>query len=66
MGVSAIKRAVVLIVEDDFLIRMDAIEMIETAGFDTLEAADADQAIAILQRGPTFTSSSPTSRCRVL
>lgn len=52
MGVSAIKRAVVLIVEDDFLIRMDAIEMIETAGFDTLEAADADQAIAILTARP--------------
>ena len=31
--VMAIKRPVVLIVVDDFLIRMDAVEMIEAAGF---------------------------------
>jgi CheY-like chemotaxis protein len=40
-------RPVVLIVEDDLMIRMDAIEMIETPGFGTLEAANADEAIAI-------------------
>lgn len=50
--VVAIKRPVVLIVEDDFLIRMDAVEMIEAAGFDTLEAGDADEAIAILTARP--------------
>jgi CheY-like chemotaxis protein len=45
-------RPVVLIVEDELLIRMDAIEMIECAGFDTLEAANADEAIAILSARP--------------
>src|SRR3978361_2295480 len=45
-------RPVVLIVEDESLIRIDAIEMIEAAGFDTLEAANADEAIAILSARP--------------
>ena len=45
-------RPVVLIVEDELLIRMDAIEMIEAAGFDTLEAGNADEAIAILSTRP--------------
>jgi CheY-like chemotaxis protein len=48
----SVKRPVVLIVEDELLIRLDAIEMIEAAGFDTLEAADADAAIAILEARP--------------
>jgi CheY-like chemotaxis protein len=42
-------RPVVLIVEDEFLIRMDAVDMIRGAGFDVVEAADADEAIAILE-----------------
>lgn len=49
MQPSASKRPVVLIVEDETLIRMDAIEAIEAAGFDVIEAASADQAIAILE-----------------
>lgn len=44
------KRAVILIVEDESLIRMNAVEMIEEAGFEVVEAANADQAIAILER----------------
>jgi len=43
------KRPVVLIVEDDFLIRMHAAEMIEDAGFDVVEAASADEAILVLE-----------------
>jgi CheY-like chemotaxis protein len=43
------KRSVVLVVEDDFLIRMHAAEMIADAGFDVVEAASADEAIAILE-----------------
>ena len=35
------RRPVILIVEDELLIRLDAIEMIEAAGFDTLEAGNA-------------------------
>jgi len=47
-----VRRPVILIVEDELLIRLDAIEMIEAAGFDTLEAANADEAIAILEARP--------------
>jgi two-component system, response regulator PdtaR len=43
------KRILVLVVEGDFLLRMDAVQMIEEAGFDVLEAANADDAIAILE-----------------
>ncbi|MET3842018.1 response regulator [Bradyrhizobium sp. OAE829] len=37
-----------LIVEDEFLIRMDTRASLEAAGFDVLEAGHADEAIAIL------------------
>ena len=52
MGTSATSRPVVLIVEDDFLLRMNAAEMIGDAGFDVVEAANADEAIAILEARP--------------
>jgi CheY-like chemotaxis protein len=48
MQPSACKRAVVLIVEDEFLVRMGTRDAVETAGFDVLEAGDADEAIALL------------------
>jgi two-component system, response regulator PdtaR len=38
----------VLIVEDEFLVRMGTRAAVEMAGFDVLEAGDADEAIAIL------------------
>jgi two-component system, response regulator PdtaR len=44
------KRPVVLIVEDEFLIRMDAVDMVRAAGFDVVEAENADEAILILER----------------
>jgi CheY-like chemotaxis protein len=50
MGLEESKRPVVLIVEDELLLRMNAVDMIETAGFDVVEAANADEAIAILER----------------
>ena len=43
---------VVLIVEDEFLLRMDAAEMIEEAGFEVVQTANADEAIAILKVRP--------------
>jgi CheY-like chemotaxis protein len=49
MSFSSVKRPVILVVEDDFLIRMHAAEMIADAGFDVVEAASADQAILILE-----------------
>jgi two-component system, response regulator PdtaR len=48
MQPSACKRPVVLIVEDEFLVRMGTRAAVEMAGFDVLEAGDADEAIAIL------------------
>jgi two-component system, response regulator PdtaR len=39
---------VILIVEDEFLLRMDAADMISEAGFEVIQAANADEAIAIL------------------
>jgi CheY-like chemotaxis protein len=41
--------AVVLVVEDEMLLRMRAINMVEDAGYTSLEAVDADEAVAILQ-----------------
>jgi CheY-like chemotaxis protein len=45
----AARRRVVLVVEDEFLIRLHAAQMIEEAGFDVIEASNADEAIAILE-----------------
>src|SRR4051812_22702224 len=39
---------VVLVVEDEFLIRMQAVSMIEEAGYEVVDATNADEAIAIL------------------
>jgi PleD family two-component response regulator len=41
--------AVVLVVEDEMLLRMRAVDMVEDAGFTSIEAVDADQAVAILE-----------------
>jgi CheY-like chemotaxis protein len=41
-------RQVVLIVEDEALVRMTAVDMIEEAGFEILEAANADEATILL------------------
>ena len=38
-----------LIVEDEFLLRMEAADTIVAAGFEAVEAANADQAIEILE-----------------
>lgn len=43
------RNPVVLVVEDEPLLRISAVDMIEEAGFDVLEAADADDAIQILE-----------------
>ena len=55
MGLVECKRPVVLIVEDEFLLRLDAAEMIGEAGFEVVEAANADEAIEILEARPDIT-----------
>lgn len=42
-------KAVVLVVEDTAIIRMGAIDLVQSAGYEALEARDADQAIRILE-----------------
>jgi CheY-like chemotaxis protein len=49
MGLVEFSRPEVLIVEDEFLLRMDAVDIIAAAGFEAVEAANADQAIEILE-----------------
>jgi DNA-binding NtrC family response regulator len=44
------QKCVVLIVEDEALQRLDAVSMVEDAGFDAVEAANADEAIRILEK----------------
>ena len=40
---------IVLVVEDEMLLRMKAVDMVEDAGYISAEAIDADEALAILQ-----------------
>lgn len=42
-------KGVVLVVEDEPLVRMFAVDFVEDAGFDVVEAADANEAVAILE-----------------
>jgi CheY-like chemotaxis protein len=46
---NSIVPAVVLVVEDEMLLRMRAVDMVEDAGYTPVEAVDADQAVAILE-----------------
>lgn len=41
--------AVVLVVEDSAIIRMGAVDLVLSAGYEALEARDADEAIRILE-----------------
>src|ERR1700730_13132497 len=41
--------AVVLVVEDEMLLRMRAVDIVEDAGYTPVEAVDADEAVAILE-----------------
>jgi CheY-like chemotaxis protein len=43
------KSAAVLIVEDEPLVRLCAVSMVEEAGFEVVEATNADEAIRILE-----------------
>jgi CheY-like chemotaxis protein len=55
MGLVGSRRPVVLIVEDEFLLRSNAVDMIGEAGFEVVEAANADEAIEILEARPDIT-----------
>lgn len=42
-------KSVVLVVEDDMLIRMGAVDIVLSAGYEVLEARDADEAIRLME-----------------
>jgi len=42
-------KSVVLVVEDNTIVRMGAIDLVLTAGYEALEARDADEAIRFLE-----------------
>jgi DNA-binding NtrC family response regulator len=46
------RKTVVLVVEDSPLIRMGAVDLVIAAGFEAVEAGDADEAIGILEARP--------------
>lgn len=46
------KRRVVLVVEDEPIQRMMAMDLVEEAGFEAVEATDATQALLILEHRP--------------
>jgi CheY-like chemotaxis protein len=50
MSSSASGRSIVLVVEDEPLIRIMLVDALEDAGFSTLEAADGDHAIRLLEQ----------------
>lgn len=54
MSIADTTRPTVLVVEDDFLLRMDAVAIVGNAGFRAVEAANADQAIAIIEADPNI------------
>ena len=54
MSIADTTRPTVLVVEDDFLLRMDAVTIVGNAGFRAVEAANADEAIAIIEADPNI------------
>lgn len=50
MQPNASHRPIVLIVEDELLLRMDVTEILESSGLKVIEAGNADEAILILEQ----------------
>ncbi|HWV59203.1 MAG TPA: hypothetical protein VN034_01000 [Sphingopyxis sp.] len=62
-AVNDVSARTVLVVEDDPLVLLSAVAMIEDAGYDVLEAANADEAIALLEAIRRSASCLPISKC---
>jgi len=43
------EKALVMVVEDEALVRMDTVQMTEGAGYEVIEASNADEVILILE-----------------
>ena len=48
-------KTVVLVVDDEFLVRVVAVELLEEAGFKVIEAMNGDEAIRLLDAHPEVT-----------
>jgi CheY-like chemotaxis protein len=48
----ATARPTILVVEDEWLVRMNAVSVLEDGGYDVIEAADAEQALTQLESRP--------------
>ena len=64
MGLVKSKGPVVLIVEDEFLLRMDAVDMIAAAGFEAVEAPTPTKPSKFSKPAGTSPWFSPISRCQ--
>ena len=54
----------VLVVEDEMVLRMRAVDIVEDAGFTAVEAVNADEALAILETRSDIAYFFPIFRCR--
>ena len=54
---------IALVVEDEALLRILAVEVVEEAGFTAIEARDADEAVVLLESRTDITLLSRTSTC---
>ena len=61
----AVQRPVVLIVEDEMLLRLDAIVMVEQAGFEGMPLRTPMKQYVFLKVGQTSRRSLPMFKCRV-
>ncbi len=52
MAESSKPRELILVVEDESLIRMNSVDMIRDLGFDVIEAMNADEAVSLLETVP--------------
>ncbi len=59
-----ISKPIVLVVEDEMVLRMRAVDIVEDAGFIPVEAVSADQAIQILESRNDSPCCSPIFKCR--
>ena len=55
MAEPAKPKELVLVVEDEALVRMTSVDLIRDFGFDAIEAVDADQAVSLLESMPGIT-----------
>ena len=63
MMTPAVAPSVVLVVEDELMLRMRAVDIVEDAGFIPVEAVNADEAIEILESRDDISVLSPTFKC---